>query len=65
MNALFIPQEGATEEDDCVACEKGMYCSSWNLTMPEEKCEAGFYCSGGSNTSRPVGKYIFDWNRSK
>ncbi|CDJ49290.1 Cast multi-domain protein, related [Eimeria brunetti] len=42
---------GGKEQQDCLSCQPGQYCSS---TMGTGLCAEGYYCAGGSTTPTPT-----------
>ena len=40
-------------EEDCMACDRGMYCDTPGQTKPSGQCDPGFYCTTGVDSKTP------------
>jgi hypothetical protein len=48
----YNPDTGGMDEEACVPCLPGKYCSGENLSEPSGDCLAGYYCPIGSKTDQ-------------
>ena len=55
---------GLEAEEDCTACDNGMYCAERGLIAPSGLCSAGYFCNGSATHpfqyAAPAGKYTAD-----
>ena len=50
----YSNQTGLYNQDQCIECDGGMYCSDSAATSPTGECYAGFFCTSGTDRPNPV-----------